>query len=122
MTDTKTPEKKTKTELEQFVKSNGGQIFQTHTAAPNTVCIADRSAFSPLLLINRYKWNLTRLYLGTVKVASIQKSGSQNIIRPIWLFDCIKQTETDNNLPTFLLPFEPRWASQRMSLFYPYTP
>ncbi|CRG83984.1 DNA ligase 4 [Talaromyces islandicus] len=87
MTDTKTPEKKTKAELEQLVKSNGGQIYQTHTAAPNTVCIADRR---------------------TVKVASIQKSGNQNIIRPIWLFDCVKQTEADKNLPTFILPFEPR--------------
>jgi DNA ligase-4 len=50
MTDTKTPEKKTKAELEQLVKSNGGQIFQTHTAAPNTVCIADRSMFFFFLL------------------------------------------------------------------------
>jgi DNA ligase-4 len=50
MTDTKTPEKKTKAELEQLVKSNGGQIFQTHTAAPNTVCIADRSTFFFFLL------------------------------------------------------------------------
>lgn len=53
MTDTSTPEKKTKAALEQLVKSNGGQIFQTHTAAPNTVCIADRrTPFSFILLKN----------------------------------------------------------------------
>lgn len=34
--------KKSKLELEQMVKSNGGKIFQSEHAAPNTVCIADR--------------------------------------------------------------------------------
>jgi DNA ligase-4 len=43
MTESLTPEKKSKPELEQFVKANGGKIYQTNTAVPNTVCIADRS-------------------------------------------------------------------------------
>ncbi|KAH8705089.1 ATP-dependent DNA ligase IV [Talaromyces proteolyticus] len=87
MTDTQTPKKKTKVELEQLVKSNGGQIYQTHTAAPNMVCIGERR---------------------TVKVASLQKSGKENIIRPLWLFDCIQQNEADKNLPTLILPLEPK--------------
>ena len=43
MTDSVSPEKKTKAELEQIVKANGGNIFQTHTAAKETICIAERS-------------------------------------------------------------------------------
>lgn len=42
MTDTQKPEKKTKAELEQMVKAHGGKIFQTHDAATNIICIADR--------------------------------------------------------------------------------
>lgn len=43
MTDSSAPEKKSKVELEQLVKANGGKIYQTNTAAPDTVCIGDRS-------------------------------------------------------------------------------
>lgn len=43
MSDTNAPEKKSKAQLEQIVKSNGGKIYQTNTAAPDTLCIADRS-------------------------------------------------------------------------------
>jgi DNA-binding beta-propeller fold protein YncE len=46
MTESSAPEKKSKLELEQLVKSNGGKIYQTNTAASDTVCIADRSMFS----------------------------------------------------------------------------
>ena len=42
MTDSSKPEKRTKAELEQMVKANGGKIYQTHDAAPNTVCVADK--------------------------------------------------------------------------------
>ena len=43
MTESLQPEKKTKIELEQLVKANGGKIYQTHDAAANTICISDRS-------------------------------------------------------------------------------
>lgn len=43
MTDSTTPVKKTKAELEQLVKSNGGKFYQTNTAAPDMICVADRS-------------------------------------------------------------------------------
>lgn len=42
ITESLGPEKKSKAELEQIVKANGGRIFQTNKAAPDTVCIADR--------------------------------------------------------------------------------
>lgn len=48
MTDVGAPEKMSKGELEQLVKSNGGKVFQTNTAASDTICIADRSKFEPL--------------------------------------------------------------------------
>lgn len=43
MTDAGTPEKRSKGELEQMVKANGGKVFQTNTATSDTICIADRS-------------------------------------------------------------------------------
>ncbi|PGH19466.1 DNA ligase 4 [Polytolypa hystricis UAMH7299] len=87
MSESLAPLKKTKAELEQLVKVNGGKIYQTHTAAPNTVCIADRR---------------------TVKVASLQKGAQENLIRPSWLFDCLKQNQIDHILPDYLVPLEPR--------------
>ncbi|KZF26592.1 DNA ligase 4 [Xylona heveae TC161] len=86
ITDAAKPEKKSKAELEQLVKTNGGQIFQTHTAFKDTICIAERR---------------------TVKVASLQKAGDQDIIRPSWIFDCIKQNQADGERPRFVLPVEP---------------
>ncbi|KAI9820978.1 MAG: DNA ligase (ATP) [Thelocarpon impressellum] len=87
MTDSLEPQEKRKVELEQMVKANRGKVFQTHTAAANTICIADKRP---------------------VKVASLQKSGKQDIIRPSWLFDCIDQNEVDAGRVRILLPFEPR--------------
>ncbi|KAI2335020.1 DNA ligase (ATP) [Ophidiomyces ophidiicola] len=87
MTDALEPKKVPKVELEQLIKANGGKIYQTNTAAPNTVCIAERR---------------------TVKVASVQKTAKENIIRPLWLFDCLKQNEVDRGLPDLLMPLEPR--------------
>lgn len=46
MTDASVPEKKTKGELEQLVKANGGKIYQTNAVVPDTICIAERSTFS----------------------------------------------------------------------------
>lgn len=43
MTDSLEPQKKSKAELEQLIKANGGKIYQTSTAAENTLCVADRS-------------------------------------------------------------------------------
>lgn len=45
MTDASYPEKKSKGELEQLVKANGGRIYQTNTAVPDTICIAERSIY-----------------------------------------------------------------------------
>ncbi|OQD81483.1 hypothetical protein PENANT_c027G05932 [Penicillium antarcticum] len=87
MSESTVPEKKTKPQLEQLVKANGGKIYQTKAAAADMICVAERR---------------------TVKVASLQKSGDQNIIRPSWLLDCVKQNERDAGLPDFLLPLEPR--------------
>lgn len=85
MTEAGKPLKKSKGELEQMVKANGGQIV----AAPNdpdTILIADRNL---------------------VRVASIKKNNNRNIIRPCWLLDCIKQSELDAGRPAHLLPLEP---------------
>lgn len=45
-------------------------------------------------------------------MASVQKSGQTNIVRPSWLIDCVKQNEKDAGLPDLLLPFEPRYVSK----------
>jgi DNA ligase-4 len=45
MTESTFPEKKSKAELEQLIKANGGKIYQTNTAALDTICIAERSMF-----------------------------------------------------------------------------
>ncbi|KAJ5746060.1 Nucleic acid-binding OB-fold [Penicillium odoratum] len=87
MTDASIPTKKSKSELEQLVKANGGKVFQTNTAVPDTICIAERR---------------------TVKVASLQKHGNINLVKPSWLLDCVQQSEKDVGLPDLLLPFEPR--------------
>ena len=44
-------------------------------------------------------------------MASLLKRGEENIIRPSWLIDCVKQNEKDAGMPDFLLPFEPRYVS-----------
>lgn len=41
------PEKKSKIELEELIKANGGKIFQKHDAAPAMICVGDRSKLSP---------------------------------------------------------------------------
>ncbi|KAL4948821.1 ATP dependent DNA ligase domain-containing protein [Aspergillus filifer] len=87
MTDASTPVKKSKAELEGLVKVNGGKFFQTNNATSDTICIAERR---------------------TVKVASLQKSREVDIIRPSWIFDCIKQSEIDAGLPDLILPLEPK--------------
>ncbi|KAL8900689.1 MAG: hypothetical protein Q9192_000939 [Flavoplaca navasiana] len=87
MTDCVKPEKMTKEELEQMVKANGGKICQQRNTSIDTICIGDRQ---------------------TVQVASAIKTGGVDIIRPSWIFDCIKQAEVEREKPTFLLPLEPQ--------------
>jgi hypothetical protein len=43
MTESAKPEKKSKVEIEQMVKANGGKIYQTHSAVEDTICVADKS-------------------------------------------------------------------------------
>jgi DNA ligase 4 len=87
MTESTRPEKNTKIELEEMVKANGGRIVQTHNAVEDTVCVAERR---------------------TVKVASLEKRGDIDLVRPIWLFDCISQSQTDfaKALPEIIVPLE----------------
>ncbi|KAH0445606.1 ATP-dependent DNA ligase, partial [Aureobasidium melanogenum] len=80
------PLNKTKQELEQLVKINGGNIVTTHTNT-ETICIAEGNP---------------------IRVASIKKAGTRDIFRPQWLLECIKQAEADVGRPNVLLPFEPR--------------
>ncbi|KAL9599741.1 MAG: hypothetical protein Q9219_003624 [cf. Caloplaca sp. 3 TL-2023] len=87
MSESLEPAKKSKEELEQIIKANGGKIFQQRNASANTMCIGDRR---------------------TVKVAALAKSGEVDIIRPSWIFDSIKQAESERDKGLFLLPFEPR--------------
>ncbi|KFY26631.1 hypothetical protein V491_01234 [Pseudogymnoascus sp. VKM F-3775] len=83
---TKLP-KKTKAELEQYIKANGGSIFQSPTIQADTIVVADKKV---------------------VKVASLIKRGLQNVVRPRWLFDAVQQYEIDIGQERHLVPFEPR--------------
>jgi DNA ligase-4 len=85
MTDQLHPTKRSKADLEASVKANGGQIVQRDSPDKTLVVIADK-----------------RL----IKVASLEKRNANNIIKPIWIADCIAQHEADGGLP-YLLPFEP---------------
>lgn len=107
ITDSSKPVKKTKAELEEMIKANGGNIFQTHTAAEEIICIADRSEFSSYIISISMSMTKGCLYTGTVKVASLQKLGKE-LIRPCWIFDCLRQNEIDNGRARYLLPLEPK--------------
>jgi DNA ligase 4 len=87
LTESSKPTKKTKLELEAMIKANGGKIVQTHETVEHTVCIAERR---------------------TVKVASLEKKGTINIVNPTWLFDCIAQSSVEfaRGLPELTLPLE----------------
>ena len=43
VTESGAPVKKSKAELEQLVKANGAKFYQTNSASPDTICVADRS-------------------------------------------------------------------------------
>ncbi|KAL8675027.1 MAG: hypothetical protein Q9168_000622 [Polycauliona sp. 1 TL-2023] len=87
MTGCVKPEKRSKEELEQMVKANGGKIFQQRNASMNIICIGDRR---------------------TVQVASLIKTGGVDIIRPSWILDCIQQAAVEREKPIYLLPCEPQ--------------
>jgi DNA ligase-4 len=76
MTDSLKPLKKSKAEIEAFVKANGGTVVASE-AAEGTICIADRNL---------------------VKVASLVKRGGKSIRRPRWLWDQVAQSEKDRSL------------------------
>ncbi|KIW21010.1 hypothetical protein PV08_01589 [Exophiala spinifera] len=80
--------KKSKLELEALVKANGGKIVQTHNVVKDTICVASRR---------------------TVKVASLQKTGEKEIVKPTWIFDSLDQARRDfaTGHPETVVPFEP---------------
>ena len=43
LTECISPEKKSKAEIEELIKANGGKIYQKHDAASATICVGDRS-------------------------------------------------------------------------------
>jgi DNA ligase-4 len=95
MTESSLPgdRKKSKLELEGLVKANSGRIVQTATPTSDdqesVICIASRR---------------------TVKVASLEKRGEKEIVKPIWIFDCIGQANRDFALgfaDQMVVPFEP---------------
>jgi DNA ligase-4 len=94
------PEKKSKGELEDMVKANGGSIIQSTKGIDNVMCISE---------------NLT------LKAKTMQKEGKHNIIKPAWIFDCIEQNRKDAALgrPKFLLPFEPWYYHSLFHIIYP---
>jgi DNA ligase-4 len=81
------PVRKTKAEIEQIIKSNGGSVFQSPTAKEDILCIGDKKV---------------------VRVASLIKSGHTNVIKPSWILDAVEQAEIDGpERERLLLPFEP---------------
>ncbi|EDU43033.1 CDC9 ATP-dependent DNA ligase [Pyrenophora tritici-repentis] len=86
MTEQVYPTKKSKADLEALVKANGGRLVQRDSTAKDLVIVADK-----------------RL----IKVASLEKRGTNNVVKPAWLQDCIMQNERDAGAPPYLLPFEP---------------
>lgn len=85
LTDMTKP-KKSKAELEQIIKSNGGNIFQS-ASKKDIVCVAEKKL---------------------VKVASLIKAGEKSVVKPEWILAAIKQADTDGpHRSKFIIPFEP---------------
>jgi DNA ligase-4 len=85
MTDQIHPIKTSKPALEALVKANGGKIVQRDSSDENLIIVADK-----------------RL----VKVSSLEKRAAYNIVKPVWIHDCIRQNEVDVGAIPYLLPFE----------------
>lgn len=82
------PYKKKKGEIEAFIKSHGGQIFQSSTAEENILAIADKKV---------------------VQVASIMKRQDMCVIRPRWLWEAERQCkiQAQKGREIVLPPVEP---------------
>jgi DNA ligase-4 len=81
------PKKKSKAEIEQIVKNNGGAIFQSPNAKNEMICLGDKRV---------------------VRVASLVKSGHTNIVKPAWILDALNQADIDGpGRGRLLVPFEP---------------
>lgn len=95
LSESTTPPKRSRVDIETLVKSHGGTITNTVNSKTNTaqnertICVADKNV---------------------VKVATLQKAGKHSIVRPAWLFDCVAQAERDVGVgrEALLLPWEPR--------------
>ncbi|KAF2758851.1 ATP-dependent DNA ligase [Pseudovirgaria hyperparasitica] len=85
LTEALKPQKRNKAELEQLIKSNGGNII-ANARDEKIICIADRRPLA---------------------VAAIEKRQDRSVVRPLWLFDCIAQSNADASRPKYLLPYEP---------------
>lgn len=82
------PFKKKKAEIQAFIKSHGGSLFQSPSVEPNILVIADKKV---------------------VKVASLIKNGSMPIIKAKWLYDAGRHCRimAEKGMPKALPPFEP---------------
>lgn len=81
------PTRKPKAQIEQIIKTNGGNIFQSPTAKDNMLCIGDKKV---------------------IKVASLIKTGNTNVVKPAWVLDAVEQAEIDGpGRERLLVPFEP---------------
>ena len=103
MTGSQKPEKRSKADLENLVKSNGGKIVQNNSRL-GTVCIGDQRGYSRGFDCSEVLMALS----GTVHVASLCKRRNVDVIKPSWVFDNIRQSEADQGRPLLLLPLEPR--------------
>lgn len=90
MTESTAPEKKSKGELEQLVKSNGGKFYQTHTAASDTICIADRSNS---LLLDTMAWEKLIVHRDCEGGISAKRRPGKH--HPSFMASRLRQTEHD---------------------------
>jgi len=82
------PLRKSKGDIEQIIKANGGAVFQSATVKDDIICVGDKRV---------------------VPVASLIKNGHRSVVKPIWVLDALKQAEIDRpERQRLLLPFEPR--------------
>ncbi|KAH8803174.1 DNA ligase I [Xylogone sp. PMI_703] len=87
LTDMTHPMKKSKAQIEQMIKANGGNIFQSANAKDDMVVVGEKKV---------------------VKAASIMKAGAKNIVKPAWILDAVRQAEIDGmDRGRLIIPFEP---------------
>jgi DNA ligase 4 len=93
MTGAEPPISLSKVDLEKLVKENGGSIYQSEKAVKHLIVIADRSTASIL----------SKLILDVIKVTTLVKRGTHNILRPRWILESVDMG--------FVLPLESRYIS-----------